>query len=84
MGDVCETFLTACASATQLRWRGGELHRDAEPTGGPGSEGEGPVVCLGDALDDRQAEADTCVVATCAFGAPLERLGEDRDRLGTA
>jgi len=56
------------------RWRGGELHRDAEPAGGPGGEGEGSVVCLGDALDDGQAEADTCVVGAYAFGPALERL----------
>jgi hypothetical protein len=28
---------------------------------------------LGDALDNRQAEADTCVVGVYAFGAALER-----------
>jgi hypothetical protein len=30
----------------------GKLHRDAESASGPGGEGEGSVVCLGDALDD--------------------------------
>ena len=35
----------------------------------------------GDALDDCQAEADTCMVAAYAFGAALERLGECRDEL---
>ena len=41
------------------RRRDGELHRDAEPASGSGDEGEASVVCLGDALDDRQSEADT-------------------------
>src|SRR5262249_6328561 len=45
---------------------GGELHRDAEPSGRAGSEGQRSVVRLGDALDDRQAEADACSVAACA------------------
>lgn len=60
----------------QLRWSGGELHRDAEPAGGPGGQGEGPVVRLGDALDDRHAEADTCVVGAYPFGAAKERLAK--------
>jgi hypothetical protein len=38
-------------------------------------------VCLGDAIDDCQAESDTCVVAAYASGAALERLGECRDQL---
>src|SRR5687768_5731696 len=59
-----------------LRWRGGELHRDAEPPGGPRGEGEGSVVCLGDALDDCQAEADTRVVGAYAFGAAKKRLAK--------
>ena len=42
--------------------------RDAEPASGPRGEGEGSVVCFGDALDDRQAEADACVVGAYAFG----------------
>ena len=33
-------------------------------------------MCLGDALDDRQAEADACVVGAYAFGAALKRLDE--------
>ena len=40
------------------RWCGGESDRDAEAAAGPGSEGQCPVVRLGDALDDRQAEAE--------------------------
>ena len=32
------------------RWSGRKLHRDAEPAGGPGREGEGSVVRLGDGL----------------------------------
>ena len=31
-------------------------------------------MCLGDAVDDRQAEADACVVGTHAFVAALKRL----------
>ena len=64
-----------------MRWRGGKLHRDAEPPSGPGGEGEGSVVCLGDALDDRQAEADACVVGAYAFAAALKRLGKRGDQL---
>ena len=52
------------------------MHRHAEPASGPGGEGEGSVVCLGDALDDCQAEADTCVVGAYAFGAAKKRLGK--------
>jgi hypothetical protein len=33
---------------------------------------------LGDALDDCQAEADTCVVGAYAFGAALKRLDKRR------
>jgi hypothetical protein len=33
-------------------------------------------VRLGDALDDCQAEADTCVVGAYAFGAAKKRLGK--------
>ena len=42
------------------------------PPPGRGGEGEGSVVCLGDAFDDCQAEADTCVVGAYALGAALE------------
>src|SRR3954466_8237872 len=56
--------------------RRGELHRDAEAAGGPGGEGEGSVVRAGDAVDDRQAEADTCVVGPYASAAALKRLDE--------
>jgi len=52
------------------------LHPDAEPAGGSGGEGEGSVVCLGDALDECQAEADACVVGTYAFAAALKRLSK--------
>jgi hypothetical protein len=52
------------------------LHPDAEPAFVPGGEGEGSVVCLGDALDDCQAEADACVVGAYAFGAAPKRLGK--------
>jgi hypothetical protein len=36
-------------------------------------------VCLGDALDDCQAEADTCVVGSYAFGAATKRLDKRGD-----
>ena len=57
------------------------MHSDAESPSGPGGEGEGPVVCLGDAFEDCRAEADTCMVTAYAFGAALERFGECRDQL---
>ena len=44
-------------------------------------EGEGSVVCLGDAFHDCQAEADTCVVGAYAFGAALKRLGKRGSQL---
>jgi hypothetical protein len=34
---------------------------------------------LGDAFDDCQAESDTCLVGSYAFGAALKRLGKRRD-----
>src|SRR5215218_1815665 len=71
------------SSGAITRWRGGESHRDGESAGGPAGEVEGPVVRLGDALDDRQAEAHTGMVAADAFGAALERFRECRDQLWT-
>src|SRR4029453_710102 len=47
---------------------------DAEPASVPGGEGEGSVVCSGDAFDDCQAEADAGVVGAYASGAALKRL----------
>ena len=38
-------------------------------------------MCLGDALDDCQAEADACVVGAYAFGAAEERLDKRGNRL---
>ena len=38
-------------------------------------------MCLGDAFDDCQAEADTCVVAVYALGAALKRLDERGNQL---
>ena len=57
------------------------MHRDAEPASGPGGEGEGSVVCLGDAVDDCQAEANTCVVGAYASGAALKRLDKRGNQL---
>src|SRR5258708_6924297 len=51
------------------------------PPAAPGGEGKGSVVCLGDALDDCQAEADTRMVTAYASSAPLEGFGECRDQL---
>src|SRR3954468_4138002 len=65
----------------RVRWRGGELQRGAEPAGGAGGEGEGPVVGLGDALDDRQAQAGTCVLGAYAFGSATKRVAERRHQL---
>ena len=61
--------------------RGGQSHRDAQPAAGARGEREGSVVGLGDAPDDRQAEADAGVVGADAFGAALERLDERGDEL---
>src|SRR5262245_62042628 len=60
------------------RW---QSHGDAEAAGGARREREGPVVCLGDALDDGQAEADTCVVGAYALGATPERRDQRGDQL---
>src|SRR5205807_5027957 len=68
-------------SSASVGWRGGQLHRDAEPPGGPGGEGEGSVVCLGDAFDDCQAEADTLVLGAYAFGAAAKRLDKRGNQL---
>jgi D-ala-D-ala dipeptidase len=59
------------------------LHRNAEPAGGPGGEGQGSVVSLGDAFDDceAEAEADSCVVGAYAFGAATKRLGKRGSQL---
>jgi hypothetical protein len=57
------------------------VHRDAEPAVGPRREGERSVVCLGDALDDREAEADARVVFVDALRAALKRPGQRRDEL---
>jgi hypothetical protein len=59
----------------------GELHPHAEPAGGTRCESEGSVVCLGDALDDCQAEADACMVGAYAFGAALKRLDKGGNQL---
>src|SRR5689334_25317514 len=51
------------------RSRAGQLGDDAEASGGAGGEGEGSVMGLGDALGDREAEADAGVIRTGAVGA---------------
>lgn len=55
---------------------GWQFHGDAEPSGGQRREGESSPVRVDDALDDRQPESDTGVIAADAFGAALKRLGE--------
>ena len=57
------------------------MNDDAEPAGRPGGEGKGSIVRFGDALDDRQAEPDTCVVVADAFAAALKRLVECGNQL---
>ena len=39
-------------------------------------------MCLDDALDDGQSEADTGVVGAYSLSAALERFGECRDQWG--
>lgn len=51
------------------------------PCGCARGEGECAVVCLGDGLDDGQAEADACVVGAHALGAALEWFRERRGQL---
>src|SRR3954471_8401590 len=70
-----------CPSSAVVRRRGRELHRDPEAAVGAGRDREGSVVRLGDAPDDRQAEADARMVADSAFAAALERLGDRGDQL---
>ena len=53
-----------------------EPHGDAQPTRVPGGNNEGSVVGAGDALDDRQAEADPGAIRVGPFDPTLERLGE--------
>jgi hypothetical protein len=75
--DFARDGLTNSAGNTvRVTDAGGELHRDAEPPSGAGGEGEGSVVCLGDAFDDCQAEADAWVVGAYAFSAATKRLGK--------
>src|SRR3954453_7900055 len=68
-------------SDVALHGRGGEFHRAAEPAVCPAGESEGPVVGFGDALDDRQAEADACVVGAYASAAARKRLGQRGDQV---
>src|SRR4029078_1219219 len=46
---------------------------------GPGGEGEGSIVCLGDALDNRQPEADASVIGADPFRAAENRLRKRGD-----
>ena len=83
-----------CASAARLRVtipllaicqyavaRGGSCTLTQSPPAGREGEGEGSVVCLGNAFDDCQAEADTCVVGADAFSAAPKRLVKRGDYL---
>ena len=58
------------------------MHRDAEPACGARGDAEGSVVCLGDAFDYCEAEADACVVAVYAFGPALKRFDKGGNQLG--
>ncbi len=60
---------------------GGSCTVTRSPPAGLGGGGEGPVVCLGDAFDDCQTEADACVVGAYAFGAALKRLDKRGNQL---
>src|SRR4029453_479542 len=76
---TCPQTVRFLENASWVRWCGGELHRDLGAAAGPGGGGEGSGGCLGDALDDCQAEADACVVGAYAFGAAKKRLGKRGD-----
>jgi hypothetical protein len=52
-------------------WRRRQCDRNAESAVGPPFERERSVVRLGDALDNREAEADACVVGADALRAAL-------------
>src|SRR5699024_7250368 len=74
--------LATASLARGVRWGGGEAHGGAEPACGPRGEAESSVVRLGDALDDREAEAHATVVGADSLAAALEGLGERGDELG--
>ena len=57
------------------------MNDDPESARGARDDGEGSVVCLGDALDDCQTEADAGMVVAYSFGAALKRLAQRRDQL---
>src|SRR4029453_14294926 len=60
---------------------GRKRSREPDPAVRAGDDGECSVVCLGDALDDCQAKADTCMVPAYAFRAALKRLGKRGNQL---
>ena len=59
---------------TPRRCCDGLTRRETLKAGAP--TGERAVVRLGDAVNDRQAKADPCVVGAYALGAALKRLRE--------
>src|SRR5690349_4812395 len=56
------------------RESGRQPHRDAEAAAVAWGEDEGSVVRVGDALHDREAEADARIVGADALAAALKRL----------
>ncbi len=78
--DRCRLSVRALHRSASAGRRRGQSHRHAESSFCLGGKEEGSVVGLGDALDDGQAEADTCVVGVNACGAPVKRFGERRDQ----
>jgi membrane-associated phospholipid phosphatase len=61
-----------CAVQNEARDQATGTVTQSRPRLGGGNEGSG--VCLGDAVDDCEAEADTCVLRAYAFGDALERF----------
>jgi hypothetical protein len=55
---------------------------DCEATAGSGACGDGRVVDVGDALDDREAQPDTVSAASGLRGESLEGLKEARELVG--
>src|SRR5688500_9186996 len=77
---LAHVIMSPRLSTVRGRRRRRQLHRDAQPARPPRCEGQGPVVGLGDALDDRQAEADARVVGADPSGAAAKGLVERGDQ----
>jgi hypothetical protein len=72
--DPCK--LERTLDRAKCSYRGGQLHPDAESAFFARCEREVSVVRLSDALDDCQAEADTCVVGSYTCCAAKKWLGK--------